>query len=163
MQFSNDGLDRYRERWLENIELADNGCWLWTRSLNSSGYGSFFLPPDDRMSAHRASWILWRGPLDPRHDADHLCRVRPCVNYDHLEPVTRLENLLRGDTLIAQQVAVTHCPKGHPYAGHNLIVRNGKRQCRMCANAANSLRGKAKRAAIKAWDNELKTYYTHQR
>lgn len=29
-------------------------------------------------------------------DLDHLCRVRSCVNPDHLEPVSRAENCQRG-------------------------------------------------------------------
>ena len=35
----------------------------------------------------------------------------------------------------------THCPKGHPYAGDNLI-RSGHKECRICTNA----RRRAKRA-----------------
>lgn len=32
----------------------------------------------------------------------------------------------------------THCPKGHPFAGDNLIRRKtGRRDCRQCKNAAN--------------------------
>lgn len=35
-----------------------------------------------------------------------------------------------------KQVAKTHCPKGHPYAGHNLIVTAwGSRWCRACRSA----------------------------
>ncbi len=35
----------------------------------------------------------------------------------------------------SRQAARTHCPKGHPYSGANLIVRAGDRVCRECANA----------------------------
>lgn len=37
-----------------------------------------------------------RRPIPVGLDLDHLCRVRSCVNPDHLEPVTRAENLRRG-------------------------------------------------------------------
>lgn len=39
----------------------------------------------------------------------------------------------------AKRRATTHCPAGHPYAGENLRVSNGRRHCRACArqHAAN--------------------------
>jgi hypothetical protein len=30
-------------------------------------------------------------------------------------------------------LAKTHCPKGHPYEGHNLVVRHNHRHCRACS------------------------------
>lgn len=33
----------------------------------------------------------------------------------------------------AVHASKTHCPKGHPYAGENLAIYNGKRHCRECA------------------------------
>lgn len=33
----------------------------------------------------------------------------------------------------AYHSAKTHCPRGHEYAGTNLRVRNGRRECRRCA------------------------------
>lgn len=37
-----------------------------------------------------------------------------------------------------QNVVKTHCPKGHPYSGYNLIVkRGGRRYCRECGNVAH--------------------------
>lgn len=38
--------------------------------------------------------------------------------------------------------AKTHCPKGHPYSGDNLIIQpsNGARKCRACRDAANARR-----------------------
>lgn len=37
---------------------------------------------------------------------------------------------------------VTHCPKGHPYAGDNLIWDANKRKCRTCVYARNNERRK---------------------
>lgn len=32
---------------------------------------------------------------------------------------------------------ITHCPKGHPYSGDNLIIDTRKRKCRTCVYARN--------------------------
>jgi hypothetical protein len=46
----------------------------------------------------------------------------------------------------------THCPKGHPYSGDNLIFNsvNGGRTCRECKRKDNRDRMRRKRAAAKA-------------
>lgn len=38
---------------------------------------------------------------------------------------------------------VTHCPKGHPYSGANLIWDNNKRKCRTCVYKRNAERQRA--------------------
>lgn len=32
-------------RLMENSELVDNGCWLWTGYVRDNGYGSFGYKP----------------------------------------------------------------------------------------------------------------------
>lgn len=77
----------------------NSGCWLWTASLTGAGYGQISDP--DRRShpllAHRVSYALHVGPVPDGMDLDHLCRVPSCINPRHLEPVTRSENLRRGN------------------------------------------------------------------
>ena len=72
-------------------------CWDWTASCNESrgGYGQFNLDGRTRK-AHAVSWELCRGPIPAGLVPDHLCRRPVCVNPSHLEPVTNLENFLRG-------------------------------------------------------------------
>jgi len=111
-------------------------CWVWTAGT-SKGYGKFW---DGRRSqAHRFSYEMHRGAIPDGLDLDHLCRVRNCVNPDHLEPVTRAENIRRGETgklVGARQRAKTHCPRGHPYSGPNLFVEtSGARACKACCSA----------------------------
>jgi hypothetical protein len=72
-------------------EVDSNGCWLWLGAISKNGYGSV-----NGMSAHRMMYILKVGPVPEGLDLDHLCRVRRCVNPEHLDPVTRKENLNRG-------------------------------------------------------------------
>jgi hypothetical protein len=81
-------------RFDAKVDRSDpDGCWLWTGTLRS-GYGRFRA--DGRLvQAHRYSYERAVGPIPADRQLDHLCRVRRCVNPDHLEPVTPSENVLR--------------------------------------------------------------------
>lgn len=110
-------------------------CWIWKPLGGVGGYGTFYLGKG--MTAHRASYILFIGPVPDGLVIDHLCRVRNCVRPSHFEAVTLAENTRRAQAWIAGanwQRSKTHCPHGHPYAGSNLrIAKDGKRCCRACA------------------------------
>lgn len=70
-------------------------CWIWQLSRKRNGYGE--LRKSGRtMYAHRWMYEQHVGPIPEGRDLDHLCRVRACVNPDHLEVVTRSENNRRG-------------------------------------------------------------------
>lgn len=103
------------------------GCWEWTGYVNVKGYGRL-----NKMIAHRQAYEMVVGDLDPTLVIDHLCRNRKCVKPTHLEQVTNRENLLRGDTLSAQNVLKTVCPRQHPYSPENTYYRGRKRSCRTC-------------------------------
>ena len=123
--------------WQDRVKSSlDSDCLLWIGSKTVGGYGMVWMNSVKYM-AHRISWVAANGEDIPfGFDIDHLCRVRSCVRYSHLEPVERRVNLLRGETKPANQVARTHCPKGHLLEEGNLVasgLRNGKRQCHICA------------------------------
>lgn len=122
---------------------------LWiAKSMTHNGYGTFYID-GRRTTAHRASYVLAYGPVAPELDIDHLCRVRNCVNPEHLEPVTRRENTMRG-LRPGQQLAKTHCPQRHPYSGDNLfLTRDGRRECRICRKAAFRAAWERRKAAGK--------------
>ena len=69
-------------------------CWLWAGALNNSGYGTIKID-GVTIGAHRHAYELAGGVIPDGLDLDHLCSVRRCVNPDHLEPVTRSENIRR--------------------------------------------------------------------
>lgn len=119
------------ERIASKIEVDENNCWLWTATQNGYGYGQLWWG-GSACYAHRVIYQLLVGEIPVGLQLDHLCRVRHCVNPVHLEPVTNRENLLRGDTFAARAAAKTHCPKGHPLAGDNLVPSDLKRGCRAC-------------------------------
>lgn len=118
------------------FEISESGCWIWTASTYSVGYGRFSIG-GRWVIAHRWCYERLRGPVAGDRDLDHLCRVRLCVNPWHLEPVTRRENLLRGETIPALNAAKTHCPEGHAYTPENTRLYRGMRYCRECNRVRN--------------------------
>jgi hypothetical protein len=124
-------LDRLFDKF---IPEPNSGCWLWTAGLSAGTYGSFYFE-GRTQKAHRAAYQLLVGPIPDGLDLDHLCRTRICCNPDHLEPVTRSENLLRSP-LMDRKSANTHCLRGHAFTAENTMTRpNGWRTCRTCMRA----------------------------
>ena len=121
-------------------------CWLWLGCLGkpskggANGYGRFYLATDSgpyrQVQAHTYAYTLLKGPIPKGLEPDHLCRNRPCVNPDHLEPVTRRENVRRGENPQAKNAKKTHCNNGHPLSGDNLRMEGNSRRCKACARAA---------------------------
>lgn len=146
-------------------------CWIWGGPPNSGGYGTVGIE-GRTVGAHVAIYTLLRKPVPEGMDLDHLChpgdgscpratcRHRLCVNPDHLDPTTRLENLKRGDTFVAIQLAVTRCPKGHEYSPENTRVRtarsgNPMRSCRACDRERRLASASGKKPG---WHNAAKTH-----
>lgn len=123
------------ERFWAFVEKnARSGCWLWTGGT-VDGYGAF-NPASSKSTvrAHRYAYALVRSAVPGTLVLDHTCRVRRCVNPDHLEAVTVKENTLRGVGFSAMNLQKSACPKGHPYDDENTYVdkKTGWRQCRTC-------------------------------
>lgn len=132
--------ERFDEKY---IPEPNSGCWLWTGSLNSDGYGNIGLSRSRRTEkAYRISYERYKGPIPDHLEIDHKCRVRSCVNPDHLRVVTHKENM--GNAVYALSLR-THCPRGHPYdEGNTYIRKDGARSCRAC----NRERHRRKRGSV---------------
>ncbi len=120
----------------------NSGCWLWMSCCDRHGYAKMNVPGFSAL-AHRISYEIFKGKIPSGLQLDHKCRVRCCVNPDHLEPVTNLENSIRGEAgsiNAARQLSLTKCKHGHALSGGNIRISGNRRICKACA------RDKAKQA-----------------
>ena len=140
--------------WSKVHKEPMTGCWLWTGS-SGQGYGNYWHNGSSRR-AHRVLYEDINGPLQAGLELDHLCRVRGCVNPEHLEPVTHRENIIRGEAS-SYWTSRTRCPQGHEYSKDNTYIGNkGERQCRQCRKAASLRYWKRKETLRALRDGKLK-------
>ena len=76
-----------------NSELSAEGCWLWTRSKQSRGYGTAW-DGGRVVLAHRLSYESFIGNIPHGKIVMHLCDTPACVNPAHLRIGTDRDNLL---------------------------------------------------------------------
>lgn len=120
------------DRTLAKVHVDENGCWIFHGAINDMGYGVVGVQGRN-VRAHRITYETFVGLIPEGLDIDHLCRVRACCNPQHLEPVTRAENLLRGWAIRKG----THCAHGHERTEANTVVAPSEPswpRCRICAN-----------------------------
>lgn len=78
--------------WAKVDKDAVDGCWSWTASTSTDGYGQISV--DGRLaSAHRLSWEWANGTIPEGMFIDHRCANRRCVNPEHLRVTTNAQNM----------------------------------------------------------------------
>lgn len=127
-------------RFWSHVDTA-GPCWLWTAGRTvRGGYGQVKWQGRVRK-AHQVAWEILVGLAPAGLEPDHLCRVRLCVNPDHIEWVTKAENVRRSMAPTAIAARLNRCLQGHRFTPEN-TVRNadGYRRCRRCQNAGQQRR-----------------------
>jgi HNH endonuclease len=127
------------DRLLERIEIDEAGCWISLYSVGSHGYSQVTWWTGKRDEGgktrvrlgHRVSWEALHGPIPGGLTIDHICRVRRCINPEHLRLLSNLANAT--DTRRATEAPVPigkTCGKGL----HELLrYPSGAVACRECA------------------------------
>lgn len=138
-------------RFWQKVSIGE-GCWLWTGSKTSHGYGQLNVGGRP-VGAHRLMAEAVYGPLGSLH-ACHHCDTPGCVRPDHLFPGTASDNMQdkarkgRAERnnwrkAVAKRVANqrtrtearTHCASGHELTPYP----DGRKRCRPCeAEAARA-------------------------
>ena len=127
--------------------VTESGCWLYLRQPSQRYPHIRYRGTQTRM--HQLAYRLLVGPVPAGLELDHLCRDRRCFNPEHLEPVTRSVNVLRGIPFRRSRNGGAHlCPEGHEIVGDNAITYGTARyaRCRICLRAAEA-RSRARKAA----------------
>lgn len=91
-------------RIVANIHEPENeqACWVWKRQCDRWGYPRMNVYCAQRkrtvkVMVHITLYELLVGPIPKGLQLDHLCTVPPCINPDHVPPVTGSVNCLRRD------------------------------------------------------------------
>lgn len=94
-----------------NVEIDSNtGCWNWTKSVTSAGYGQF-TRNGKYWTTHRYVYTVYNGKIPKGLVIRHLCHNTKCCNPEHLKLGSVKDNWW--DSEINHRNAQAKKAKGH--------------------------------------------------
>lgn len=127
---TNKQKSRFLSRIYTNPKMETKHCWIWKGNFGSNGYGQISLN-DKTISAHRVSYLIFKGDLIDGLVIDHICRNIKCVNPFHLRQITNSENIYTENSMAVINRNKKYCSRGHKFKG---VSEHGKhRFCIPCA------------------------------
>ncbi len=99
-----------RKRFESKIRRT-RGCWHWTASPGTAGYGQIGVGgrAGRPVGAHRVAWELYRGAIPDGLFVLHSCDNKLCVKPAHLFLGTQLDNI---HDMMSKGRDVRNAPKG---------------------------------------------------
>lgn len=138
---------RLQHRLIE-YEISPKKCWEVT-NFKPGDKGYFLIRfAEGRKYLHRLSYQTFKGELIKKLLVRHLCNNSLCINPEHLEQGTDLDN--NRDTIKSGNYIKDVCKNGHDLTEHDAFRlakprREGHsnyRVCRKCEKERNKNRGK---------------------
>lgn len=123
------------ERVADYVEVHDDGCHVWTGSLDAVGrpqitMGSAVDGTRHPQRVYRLVWVAAHGAVPRGYDVHHRCENPLCVNLAHLELLDHAEHAAYHGR---KQPRSMTCQRGHPWTPENIYVKpSGGRECRAC-------------------------------
>jgi hypothetical protein len=129
-------IERFNEGF---IPEPNSGCWLWVRSISRNGNGYGFFKLGEERTAHRSSWIIFRGIIPAGKFVLHKCDTPSCVNPDHLFLGSQKDNILdmykkhrEGTSYSGGRTPIEYCKSNHLIMKDFYTYPNGKKECAKC-------------------------------
>ena len=123
--------ERVVNRALASYDVDENGCWITRYSTGSHGYGQIGWGVAGKrwlVLTHRVSWEAHYGPIPNGMTVDHMCKVKRCMNPDHLRLLTSFDNGRRGN----RDWPLGQCANGHPDEFMRPVPGRSFRNCTVC-------------------------------
>jgi len=134
------------------ISVKDDSCWVWTGRVHVNGHGIIYLPKTETRKrrdwwVHRVVYEHLIRKLPSDIILHHKCKVKLCVNPEHLEETTNIDH---PDNITKIQRDQKFCKRGHLLEGNNLKIKYDARLiqhrvCRRCSKV-NMRAWRSKRA-----------------